>query len=398
MTEEKNRISELIYDEKFIQWVLHPDRSSNLYWENFIKENPARKSEIHEAKFIIKSLNKKERGLDDTSVKDMWDIIHRKRVLLHRKTSPFARWAVAASVLVLIGTAAGIFYQQHAKDKTIDYRLIAKIEPQGNEVRLILSDKSEKSFSSDDPTFKYNKSGEIEVDTIKLVAGQNKVKKADQESLNQLVVPMGKRSSLTLSDGTKLWLNSGSRVIYPVAFGKKEREIFIEGEAYLDVAHNPEKPFYVVTNHMKVRVLGTEFNVNAYPDEVSTNIVLVKGNIQAEIESRKIPMQENQLLTFKNSSKETLLKKINVLEYVSWRDGWMYCNNEKLGSVASKLGRYYNKSIRFDNQSVMDLTISGKLDLKSKCEEVFDVISFIAPVDFVWKDEEIRVFAKPSIN
>ena len=151
--------------------------------------------------------------------------------------------------------------------------------------------------------------------------------------MNQLVVPFGKKSKIELADGTRLWLNSGSRAIYPVVFQKGKREIYLEGEGYLEVAHNASSPFYVVTDQMKVRVLGTKFNLSAYKEDASVSVVLVEGSVEASSESGKLILKPNQLLNYQKSTRESTISHANVLQYVSWIDGWMLCDKEKLSSI-----------------------------------------------------------------
>jgi ferric-dicitrate binding protein FerR (iron transport regulator) len=249
-------------------------------------------------------------------------------------------------------------------------------------------------LNTENPAIKYSQNGEILVDSMAFANEISSPSTPGKEAFNQLVVPKGKRSSLTFSDGTKLYLNSGSLVIYPVTFNKKSREIFVRGEAYLDVTPNANWPFIVKTDHLDVKVLGTEFNIKSYPDEINSSVVLVKGSVQAIVKSQKILMRANELFTLDNASDKTSLGKIDVSEYVSWKDGWMYCTNERIESIAAKLSRYYDIKIQFNESKVKDITLTGKLDLKTECREIFDVISFIAPVDYKIIDGNIILSAK----
>ena len=271
---------------------------------------------------------------------------------------------------------------------------MAKTKPEGNEVKLILSDNSEKRIATEDPAIKYNQNGDILVDSVTLSNKISNSNKSNKESFNQLIVPKGKRSSLTFADGTRLYLNSGSQVIYPVTFNKKLREIYISGEAYLEVTHDAGWPFIVKTDHLDVKVLGTEFNIKSYPDETNSSIVLVKGSVQAIVNSQKIRMTESELFTLDNASEKTSLGKTNVLEYVSWKDGWMYCTNERIENIARKLSRYYDVNIQFIDDKVKDITLTGKLDLKTECREILNVISFIAPIDYKITDGNIILSTK----
>ena len=110
----------------------------------------------------------------------------------------------------------------------------------------------------------------------------------------------------------------GSRAIYPVAFNGKTREIYIEGEGYLEVAHDAAQPFYVVTDQVKVKVLGTKFNISAYKDDNHVSVVLVEGSCSGFQSAENLVMKPNQILNYEKLTQRSTLEKTNVLEYVSW--------------------------------------------------------------------------------
>ena len=393
-----NNIRNLIYTHEFFDWVINPNSDSDLYWNQFILDHSSREKEIDNSIFIIKALRKKEKGMDEASILQLWS-----RILTNKKDRKifFFRlpgWVVAASVALLLCVSEIIYFQlNQSKNAPIDYQSIVKDEAQNNEIKLIFADQSEKILASKDLEIKYNRNGEIEVNSDKLVSQKLAESTSNVEQLNQLVVPRGKRSSLILSDGTKLWLNSGSRAIFPVVFTRKNREIFIEGEAYLEVAHDQSKPFFVVTNQIQVKVLGTKFNVSAYPDDMATSVVLVEGSVQASIDSKKVTMKPNQLLTYEKTSGETALRETDVLPFTSWKDGWMFCEKEKMGTIATKLSRFYNVKIEFRDIEAQELTLTGKLDLKTECADIFKAISLTAPITFEVQNDAI-VISNKKIN
>ena len=143
--------------------------------------------------------------------------------------------------------------------------------------------------------------------------------------LNRLVVPYGKRTNLTLADGSEVWLNSGTQLDFPSEFRGKTREIHVDGEIYIDVAPNQQIPFIVHAQDMQIRVLGTSFNISAYRDDIKKTIVLVEGKVKVErgetqlaelLPNEKIDVTENKVL------KET----VNTSEYISWKKGILEFN------------------------------------------------------------------------
>jgi ferric-dicitrate binding protein FerR (iron transport regulator) len=393
----QNKFQDFIDDQFFVDWVKNPNPESNKYWEEYISQHPSEKVYFDQAKYIMTNFLKEKNSPKDEDVRNVWSNIQARIKNPSRKIRDINAWLVAASIVLIIGIGTGILFQIIGKQGSmVNYSSLAINKAEGNEVKLILSDNSEKRIAANDPSIKYSQNGEILVDSVAVSDELTASGKSDGEAFNQLIVPKGKRSSLTLSDGTKLFLNSGSQVIYPVTFSKKIREIYIRGEVYLKVAYNANCPFIVKTDHLDVKVLGTEFNVKSYPDETSSSVVLVKGSIQAIMKSKKIMMKESELLTLDIFADKASLEKTNVLEYISWKDGWMYCTNERIESIAKKLSRYYDVNIQFNDSKVKDITLTGKLDLKDECSKVFDVIRFIAPtpIDYKIVDGSIILSAK----
>jgi hypothetical protein len=397
-TNQNAETDHLIHHPDFFEWVVRPTDALDQQWNQFLTDNPSRKKEVEEAIFIIKNIIPEEKELTDEAVSKLWARIESKTSSRKIKTFRISRWVAAASILLVLGVS-GVLYFQLTQDHNnpINYQAIAKVEPTDNEVKIIFSDQTEEVINSKDIEIKYNSDGEVVVNSDLHLSQKSKESKDKSEQLNQLVVPRGKRTSLTLSDGTKLWLNSGSRAIYPAVFNKKEREIFIEGEAYLEVAHDATKPFNVVTNQIHVKVLGTKFNVSAYPDDAANSVVLVEGSVQATVDAKKVTMKPNQLLTYEKNTNATELEEADVLQYTSWKDGWMYCEKETMESIATKLSRFYNVKIEFKDLKARGLTLTGKLDLKTECADIFKAISSTAPIAYEIQNDVI-ILSNKQIN
>ncbi|MCK9411169.1 MAG: DUF4974 domain-containing protein [Prolixibacteraceae bacterium] len=379
---QQNQFQNFIDNQLLVDWVKNPTAESNNYWQQYIADHPSEKESIIQAKYLLERFQREKISPNADDINNGWLEIQAKILNPPPKARYLTVWMVAASIVFMIGFGSVLWKIIGNRDTSENYSTQVKMVPDGKEVKLILSDNSEKRFASNDPSIKYNQHGEIMVDSITLANEVSTLNNPDKEVFNQLVVPKGKRSSLTFSDGSKLYLNSGSQVIYPVSFNKKSREIYIRGEAYLDVMHDAAWPFIVRTDHLEVRVLGTEFDIKSYPDEINSTIVLVKGSVQAIVKSQKTMMKESELFTLDNITEKTSLGKANVLEYTSWKDGWMYCTNEKIENIARKLSRYYDVNFQFNDDKVKEMTLTGKLDLKTECQEILNVISFIAPIDY----------------
>ena len=191
---------------------------------------------------------------------------------------------------------------------------------------------------------------------------------AGEGEFNKLVVSYGKRARVTLCDGTKIWANAGTVLLYPTHFEDKKREIYVDGEIYIDVTPNPEKPFIIKTSDMGVKVLGTSFNVSAYREDVEKSVVLVTGKVEVTAsngESVRILPNDR----FRQSTDKYVVDKVNVEDYVSWKEGRLSFKNTELGGILKQLSRYYNVRIDYDKQQ--QITCSGKLNLDDTIEQIF---------------------------
>ncbi len=181
----------------------------------------------------------------------------------------------------------------------------------------------------------------------------------DELRYNKLTVPFGKTFELKLSDGSKVHLNSGSSLKYPVKFLKnQERIIFITGEAFLDVSKDSLRPFIVNTNKMSVRVLGTKFNLSAYPEDDTSDVVLIEGAVSLYAIKENNFIQNSVLLnpgfkgSFDKKSNEITTDPVLTSLYTSWMNGELIFRNMTFNNITKKLERHYNVSIVNQNKEL----------------------------------------------
>jgi ferric-dicitrate binding protein FerR (iron transport regulator) len=243
------------------------------------------------------------------------------------------------------------------------------------------------------------------------------------DSQNEIIVPLGAKSTITLPDGTKVWLNAGSRLSYPANFEKKSREVYLEGEAYFDVRHYSRKNLFVVkTSDITIKVYGTQFNVKSYPDENIIQTTLVKGSVAIETNSgsqsgKAIFLKPNQTATFvkftttsheqnskiiqdfPDSSKKVNEKILiaplkNPEPIISWKDEKWIIEGEKLEQLAIKLERRYNVKISFENESLKQYKFSGTLKDET-FEQVLKIIMLSAPIVYDIEGNRVKFIEDP---
>lgn len=177
---------------------------------------------------------------------------------------------------------------------------------------------------------------------------------------NEIFVPAGQRSRILLNDGTVVWLNASSKLVYPSIFGK-ERKLKLEGEAFFEVAKNPQKPFSVIVGNIVVTAIGTAFNVCNYPDK-DIQVALLEGAVKVvagiPMQEKAIVLQPGQILTSKD--KEMRVSTIERYDYFLWKDGIYSFDNESLLSISKKIEHYYNVEIEIKDSIIGEYKYTGK--------------------------------------
>lgn len=209
---------------------------------------------------------------------------------------------------------------------------------------------------------------------------------------NTLYVPAGQRVRLTLQDGTEVWLNSQTKLSYPTFFSGEERRVTVEGEAFFDVAKNPEKPFIVSSRGVEMKVLGTKFNVYSYPGKESIQTSLLEGGLKVyfpNAESNGITLKPNEQVTINGTQ-----MKVSTLphaDYFLWRDGIFSFINEPLINILKKLELYYDVKIIVEDPTIYSWEYTGKFRQQDGIDQILHMIQRIHKFK-ISKDEENNIF------
>lgn len=203
--------------------------------------------------------------------------------------------------------------------------------------------------------------------------------KENKTVYNVLTVPRGGQYCLTLSDSTKIWLNSDSKIKYPVCFikGQTRRVQMIYGEAYFQVSPSERHKgthFKVLTKGQEIEVLGTEFNVNAYSNKVIKS-TLVKGRIKLQVENKTMRVNPNEQVTFNLSNHQLNVQKINVYNEIAWKKGIFSFKNKSLEDIMKVLSRWYDVHVNFRDNRLKKLKFNGVLSKKQSINAILSIIA-----------------------
>ncbi|MDR1092348.1 MAG: FecR domain-containing protein [Prevotella sp.] len=346
------------------------------FWEGLKKEDKINWEAFCSAKDFLESLEKyNDNSVSNPELSALWNKIqisnHTKK---NYKKLIYIGSCAAASIIILF-IALPYFKSISPINETKDILSFAQentITDDNESIQIILSE---------DKTIKIDETEtNIVYDSTDIKIAQKEVSKKESATYNQLIVPKGKRSKLTLSDGTKLTVNAGTRVVYPVEFSEKKREIYVDGEIFIDVSHNENKPFIVKTNDMNIQVLGTRFNIMAYASDRNKQVVLTKGSVKIQKNnlSGGIILKPSEMYEY--NGEQSRVVKVDTTYYTSWIGGIYIFESQKLSDVALRLSRYYGTDI-ICSEEARNFRCSGKMDLKDNPEDIFNGLSFSFPIE-----------------
>ena len=204
-------------------------------------------------------------------------------------------------------------------------------------------------------------------------------------------IPYGGEYNLVLPDGTRIYLNAGTTLRYPDHFAGGSREIFLSGEAYLEVSRDTSRPFIVRTDDMDVRVLGTVFNVNAYPDGNYVRTTLVEGKVETSCGGERIVMKPGTQVAYDKATRQADYFPVDVRHFISWKDGYYDFRDMTLGELMQIFVRWYDVDVRFANPLLENLRFSGRLRRYEDVSELFEQLEYTGDVAFDVKGKNIVI-------
>jgi ferric-dicitrate binding protein FerR (iron transport regulator) len=210
----------------------------------------------------------------------------------------------------------------------------------------------------------------------------------------EIVVARGQKSTLTLPDGSRVWINSATRISYTSDYNSKDRNVYLDGEAYFEVASGNELPFTVYADNLQVTALGTKFNVNAYSDDKAVRTILLEGKVSTEAGNNSSILTPYQEALYDKSSGTIAVSDVpDHLHAVPWLKDEILFDNDPLSEIAVTLERMYNVNVIFADEKVKEYSYTG-LIRNNSLQNVLELISSTSPVDYRITSDTIKFFVK----
>lgn len=317
-------------DESFHKWVENSNREDEKFWASWLADHPEKKNDADQAKKVLRSLSFKDKAFSKKEITELWDKIKSESILekeADTKTVKFRPWKYLKVAVVIIpfivAAVLFLFFRVAPKKKQVVERLL--------------------------------------------------IEKSN---------PKGEKRTVFLSDGSKVKLNVESKISYLHPFDKNQRVVQLEGEAFFEITPDEDRPFIVKTGNLETKVLGTSFNIKAYPDEGNIMVAVKTGLVSVENTNYKLPNKQNksivlspmEMATYSEETNQTTVSDYDSLKVLAWQDGTLYFDNATMEKFVKDVEKWYGVDIiikrkkpilkgitgTFKNQSLEEILMGTK--------------------------------------
>lgn len=321
MKYDQYNVQDFLQDEYFVQWITDPDNATDHFWEKWLQNNPEKSGIAAEARQLINAVDyRKHYSLDDKDYTEMLEgVLKGKRISSNTNGSPkpaghtqynWIRWAAAIAFLIM-------------------------------SIYGLLPEKSDAVEQPQAITW-------VEKETLK-----------------------GQKNTIRLGDGTMVKLNAGTSLRFPEKFENDRRVVYLEGEAFFEVAEDKSRPFTVISNNVSTTALGTSFNVKCDPGNIK--VALVTGKVKVEDHSgSSLILVPNEMVTYKGG--EVTKGKFDYNEEIAWRDGSLYFNQKPLKEVFETIENWYG--VQVISRTTLEGNYTGHFENNPSLEKVMEGIAF----------------------
>jgi len=337
---------EFIQDQYFLDWVQNPSLENERFWLDWLKQNPDKEKEIRLAKALVESITySKHYELDDRSLVEMNENIVRFNINHTQELTPksssksiYFRYAAAAGFVLIVALASRFIWSAASPPLQEPVEMVTKTTPAGAKMKLVLP------------------------------------------------------------DGTQVNLNSQSSITYPARFINQERVVHFFGEAFFDVNPDPAKPFIILTENLETRVLGTSFNISAYPGDKINKVAVSHGMVKVTGQAGEQVVLSTNEMVIVNLEKETLHRGLfNSLEETGWKDGILYFKNIPLGDVFGRLERWFDVEIHCNQDVHLTDIYSGEYS-KETLDNILKGICFTSGLSYTIHGKEVNIIKGKEVN
>lgn len=368
-------------------------RSDQQVLEQWMTQHPDKLNECNEFRDRVKKLYWIYLSENTKEPSDVINNISLKRTSGFIQTRRLYNLLIYAATIMVLAGFAWYFIHLVSIKKAINHHSEIIVFERHNKAVLVLSDGSSLVLDSPESSDMPNEEG-VHITNLpgKILQYKQQEVVDNKQPMNRLIVPAGARYELQLADGTHVWMNAKSELEYPVAFASSQRRVILSGEAYFDVQSDVSSPFIIETNGYEIVVTGTTFNVSAYAEDGYIQTTLVSGTL--EVNSREgvaHKLNPGQMAVIHHKSQEVEIEFVDTRLFTSWREGVLHFNKISLRELATRLERWYDVQIIFENKKAADFIFSGAMENSRDINFLLNLIGRAANVEFETEEKQIIV-------
>lgn len=377
------RIGRLIY--RRILGVITAEEVEELdFWRDANPANEVTYQKLLDTVFLEREYKRLRAVKVDRPLPDMETRVRYKSVRGYRRLL----WQVSSAAAVLLFITSALLYLNTRPDVVLSEKqetemYAAQIRPGETKAVLTLNNGVELELGAD------QEKNQVAIQQIRTVSKKEKI-------LNNLTTPRGGEFKITLEDGTQVWLNAESQLIYPDTFSANERRVILKGEAYFEVVKDEQKPFYVESNGQVVRVYGTEFNVRSYEEDADIYTTLVSGRVSLQSmngNEAELILTPGKQAVFDKRQQSTSVRPVDTQVVTSWRRGMFVFEEQNLEQIMRDLSRWYNFSYEFKDTSLRETVFMGSVPRYGDFNEILEILEKSGGVKFRVKDRVVIISA-----
>ena len=377
------RIGRLIY--RRILGVITAEEVEELdFWRDANPANEVTYQKLLDTVFLEREYKRLRAVKVDRPLADMETRVRYKSVRGYRRLL----WQVSSAAAVLLFITSALLYLNTRPDVVLSEKqetemYAAQIRPGETKAVLTLNNGVELELGAD------QEKNQVAIQQIRTVSKKEKI-------LNNLTTPRGGEFKITLEDGTQVWLNAESQLIYPDTFSANERRVILKGEAYFEVVKDEQKPFYVESNGQVVRVYGTEFNVRSYEEDADIYTTLVSGRVSLQSmngNEAELILTPGKQAVFDKRQQSTSVRPVDTQVVTSWRRGMFVFEEQNLEQIMRDLSRWYNFSYEFKDTSLRETVFMGSVPRYGDFNEILEILEKSGGVKFRVKDRVVILSA-----
>lgn len=366
---QKQHIASLILKERTVGLSEKEQEELN-QWRHADPRNESIYTSLHEKDYI--SDLKTYKQMDP---RQGWANYHKR----YRRNRHLIKWYWSAAVLFLLLGASALLHLQHEQQTTLPQA----VPPGSPKAMLVLNNggvinlasKEKETITVEGVALK-NSGSQLQY----VLSDEDKNKLTDQ--FNELIVPRGGEFTIVLSDGTKIWLNAQTKLKYPIAFNDSVRNVYLDGEAYFEVAKDANRPFHVYAGkQVDIKVLGTSFNVRSYTDETTIETVLEEGAVSMSRGEEAVILSPGHKATYLPDV-AIQVETVNTELYTAWKDGQYFFVNESVEKILNQLSRWYAIDIFYTDEAVKSIVFSGEVRRYDDIRILLEAMEMIGGIQF----------------